>query len=503
MDYALLFQQFSSRAEVLRWSAQRRLHGALRAAIQQGTLPAGLRLMSSRALALELGIARNTVVYAYEQLVSEGLVRSGRSGSVVSASAASMVVGVVNGKGRAIAQSAAVKSQHLSRRASHLLAAPAFSEQTGAFVPGVPALKFFPITRWRRLADEAWRTATAQHLAYGEVGGVPALKAAIADYVGASRGLRCDADQVIITEGTQASLNLCAQALCDAGDEVWMENPGYLGAQMAFRAAQLTIRGIPLDLDGIAPSATDWRDHRPKLIYVTPSHQYPLGCVMSLERRLSLLAQARKHRSLVIEDDYDSEFRYDGPPLPAMQGLVPDAPVIYLGTFSKTMFPALRIAYMVVPRLLVQPVLALLAKNYPSGRMVEQMCLAKFIREGYFSQHVRRMRRLYQQRRDCLLHLLRQHLGEEMEIHGESAGMHVAMCFRNPGVDDFQLSATLLEQGIVAPALSGQHVGRHRHGWTGLMLGYAQVDERDMPALVRRLAEQSNFVCEKARVGRK
>lgn len=486
MDYSLLLQQFSMRTDVVRWSAQRRLHGALRAAIQQGTLPAGLRLMSSRALALELGIARNTVVYAYEQLVSEGLVCSGRRGSVVSASAASMV----SVSARTIAKSESVRSQHLSRRASHLLAAPAFSEQSGAFVPGVPALKFFPITRWRRLADEAWRTASAQHLAYGEVAGVPALKAAIADYVCASRGLICDADQVIITEGTQASLNLCAQALCDAGDEVWMENPGYLGAQMAFRAAQLAIRGIPLDLDGIAPSAADWRDHQPKLIYVTPSHQYPLGCVMSLERRLSLLAQARKHRSLVIEDDYDSEFRYDGPPLPAMQGLVPDAPVIYLGTFSKTMFPALRIAYMVVPRTLIQPLHALLAKNYPSGRLVEQMCLAKFIREGYFSLHVRRMRRLYQHRRNCLLHLLRLHLGAVIDIHGESAGMHVSICFRDTGVNDLQLSAALLELGIVAPALSGHRVGLRRHGWTGLMLGYAQVDEREMSALVEQIAQQ-------------
>lgn len=486
MDYSLLLQQFSMRTDVVRWSAQRRLHGALRMAIQQGTLPAGLRLMSSRALALELGIARNTVVYAYEQLVSEGLVCSGKRGSVVSASAARMVTG----KARTIAQSVSLRSQHLSRRASQLLSGPPPSEQTGAFVPGVPALKFFPMARWRRLADEAWRTASAQHLAYGEVAGVPALKAAIADYVCASRGLICDADQVIITEGTQASLNLCAQALCDAGDEVWMENPGYLGAQMAFRAAQLAIRGIPLDLDGIAPSANDWRDHRPKLIYVTPSHQYPLGCVMSLERRLSLLVQARKHRSLVIEDDYDSEFRYDGPPLPAMQGLVPDAPVIYLGTFSKTMFPALRIAYMVVPRPLIQPLHALLAKNYPSGRVVEQMCLAKFIREGYFSLHVRRMRRLYQHRRDCLLQLLHQHLGDVVEIHGESAGMHVAICFRDAGVDDLQLSAALLEQGIVAPALSGHRVGSRHHDWTGLILGYAQVDEREMPALVALIEQQ-------------
>lgn len=488
MDYALLLQQFSARSEVANWSAQRRLHGALRIAIQQGILPSGLRLMSSRALALELGIARNTVVYAYEQLASEGLLCTGRSGSVVSVLAASMVQAKVGKQ----AQRMTVTSQGLSRRANKLLSAPPFSEQTGAFVPGVPALRHFPIARWRRLLDEAWRSSTATQLGYGEAGGVPALRAAIADYVCASRGLVCDADQVIITDGTQASLNLCALAFCDAGDHVWMENPGYLGAQMAFRSAQLHICGIALDLDGMAPSAADWRDRSPTLIYVTPSHQYPVGCVMSLERRLSLLAQARAHRSLIIEDDYDSEFRYDGPPLAAMQGLTLDAPVIYLGTFSKTMFPALRIAYMVVPRTLLQPLQALLGKNYPSGRVVEQTCLAKFIREGYFSLHVRRMRRLYQQRRDCLLHLLHLHLGDLVEIQGESAGMHLSLCFRDQSVDDLACSQRLLTAGIVAPALSVHRVGQRRHGWSGLMLGYAQVDERVMAELVARMAVEMN-----------
>ena len=484
MDYALMFEQFSARHEVISWSAQRRLHGALRAAIQQGILPAGLRLMSSRALALELGIARNTVVYAYEQLASEGLLCSGRRGSVVSA----LALGMVQGRAGHSPQRLTATAQGLSRRAHKLLSAPPFSELTGAFVPGVPALRQFPMARWRRLLDDAWRASSTGELGYGEVGGVPDLRAAIADYVCASRGVGCDADQVIVTDGTQASLNLCAHAFCDAGDRVWMESPGYLGAQMAFRAAQLNICGIALDLDGMAPSEADWRERTPKLIYVTPSHQYPVGCVMSLERRLALLAQARSHRSLVIEDDYDSEFRYTGPPLPAMQGLLPDAPVIYLGTFSKTMFPALRIAYMVVPRSLLPPLHALLAKNYPSGRVVEQRCLAKFIRDGYFSLHVRRMRRLYQQRRDCLLQLLRQHLDEVVEIHGESAGMHLSIRFRDKNINDLECSQRLSELGIIAPALSLHSVGQRRHGWSGLMLGYAQVDEREMPALVARMA---------------
>jgi GntR family transcriptional regulator/MocR family aminotransferase len=278
------------------------------------------------------------------------------------------------------------------------------------------------------------------------------LRRAIADYLRASRGADCEPDQVFITGGTQDSLDLCARAFADPGDKAWIENPGYGGAWTAFRAAQLKVIGIPLDADGVVPQARDWQRHRPRLIYTTPSHQYPTGSVLSLERRIALIEQARAAGALIIEDDYDSEFRHDGPPLAAMQGLAPDAPVLYLGTFSKTMFPALRIGFMVVPRALAPPLRTLLAVPAPRGRTVEQRALAEFLRSGQFAMHLRRMRRLYRERRDALVAALERHVGTVATVHGGSAGMHLALQFNDPRLIDTDIAAQALEQGIVARA---------------------------------------------------
>jgi GntR family transcriptional regulator/MocR family aminotransferase len=255
------------------------------------------------------------------------------------------------------------------------------------------------------------------------------------------------------------------------------------------RAAQLKLVGIAVDADGIAPSASDWRRHPPRLIYTTPSHQYPTGGVLSLERRMALIARAAAAGALIIEDDYDSEFRHDGPPLAAMQGLTPDAPVLYLGTFSKTLFPALRIGFIVAPPALAEPIAALLSRSHLRGRAADQLALAEFIRNGHFALHLRRMRRLYRQRRDALVAALEAQLGEVASIHGASAGMHLALRFHDDALDDVAISAQALQQCIVVPPLSQQAVGaRVNGGWRGLMLGYAQVPAERMAPLVRLLA---------------
>ena len=222
------------------------------------------------------------------------------------------------------------------------------------------------------------------------------------------------------------------------------------------RGAQLEVIGIGTDADGICPLAADWRRHCPKLIYTTPSHQYPTGSVLTLARRLELIDRARAAGALIIEDDYASEFRHDGPPLPAMQGLEPDAPVVYLGTFSKTMFPAPRIGFLVVPRALSGPLAALTARSAPAGRTNEQLALAQFLRDGQFALHLRRMRRLYRQRRDALAKALQAQLGDVGKVHGGSAGMHLAFQFNDARLDDRALSRAALAAGIVAPAL-GEH----------------------------------------------
>jgi GntR family transcriptional regulator/MocR family aminotransferase len=477
MDWQLLIDTFSAQRDVSAWPRQRVLHECLRHAIRSGTLAAGTRLLASRALALELGVARNSVLYAYDQLATEGYTRPDRRGTVV-----------LQLTKRSSASAPPAPPATLSRRATALCSMPSPSSATCGFAAGVPALDEFPLAIWRRMLERAWRGIPDSALNYGEAAGDPSLRGALADHLRAARGADCDASQVFITGGTQASLDLCARAFADAGDKAWIENPGYNGALAAFRGAQLKPIGIPTDGQGINPGAADWRRQRPRLIYTTPSHQYPTGSVLSLERRLALIANARACGALIIEDDYDSEFRHDGPPLPAMQGLSADAPVVYLGTFSKTMFPALRIGFMVVPRALVEPVQAMLTRSVPSGRAHEQMALAQFLRDGQFALHLRRMRRLYRQRRDALVAALVREMGTVGSVHGGSAGMHLAFQLNDPAADDTALSAAALELGIVAPALSTHAIGARANGWNGFLLGYAQVPVAQIDALVGVLA---------------
>ncbi len=347
MDYQLLFSRFVATATHAHWPRQRQLHECLRHGIRSGMLGAGTRLPASRTLAQELGVSRNTVLYAYDQLSTEGFVLPDRRGTVVAPLAALAV------PTRAVP---ALRSR-LSRRAQGVPLLPD-AELSAAFAPGVPALGSFPTTLWRRLLDRAWTGIRPAQLNYADPAGDMSLRNAIAEHLRVARGALVDSSQVFITDGTQSSLDLCARAFADPGDTVWMENPGYQGALVAFRSAQLRPIGIVVDAEGMAPTTRDWQQHPPKLIYVTPSHQYPTGSVLSLERRLALIAQARKAAALIIEDDYDSEFRHDGPPLACLQGLAPDAPVLYLGTFSKTMFPGLRIGFVVVPASLAPPMAA-------------------------------------------------------------------------------------------------------------------------------------------------
>ncbi len=481
MEFQLLFTAFQAQPAHARWSQQRQLHECLRQGIRSGTLACGARLPASRALAAELGVARNSVLYAYEQLASEGFLVANRRGSVVAPLAGRLAASAPR-------QDAPVQRASLSRRAQNMPLLPG-SETAAAFAPGVPALGEFPVPRWRRMLDRAWASLTPAQLNYADPAGEPALREAIAGHLRVARGALVDAGQVFITDGTQSSLDLCARAFADAGDKVWVENPGYQGAVAAFRAAQLKAVGIVVDAEGMAPTAGDWLRQRPRLIYTTPSHQYPVGSVLSLGRRLALIDGARQAGALIIEDDYDSEFRHDGPPLACMQGLAPDAPVVYLGTFSKTLFPALRMGFMVVPKALVPALSEMLDRAAPRGRTAEQLALAEFITSGQFSLHLRRMRRLYRQRRDALVAALGEQLGDVAAVHGGSAGMHLALRLHDGAADDVALSARLMARhGIMAPALSLHAVGLRAQPWRGFLLGYAQVPVEAMGPLVKNLA---------------
>ena len=484
MDYNLLLATFERAHHERGWPRQRLLHECLRAAIRGGQLAPGTRLAATRVLASELGVARNTVLYAYEQLASEGFVLPDRRGTVVAGSAdAGMPLpasGTSDGLSRRARQLRGVAGQDSC--ATVVLPADAM----GAFAPGVPALDEFPLAQWRRMLDRAWRSLAPRQLNYGDAAGEPQLRMAIADHLRAARGVVCDAGQVFITDGTQSSLDVCLRAFADQGETLWLEHPGYGGALAAGRAAGLRVVGIPVDGDGMAPDDGDWRDTPPRLIYTTPSHQYPTGSVLSPARRMALLERARATGALIIEDDYDSEFRHGGPPLAAMQGLVADAPVIYLGTFSKTMFPALRIAFIVVPAVLAAAFGQMQAQGAVRGRVAEQLALAEFLRSGLFARHVRRMRRLYRQRRDALSEALARHACAGASVHGGSAGMHLALRFDDPAWDDQALSRRAADAGIVALALSAHATGE-RAGWRGFLLGYAQLPADHMDGLARRL----------------
>ena len=491
MDYVLMFAEYARELQGsadARLSRQQRLYACMRAAILRGTIAPGTQLPASRVLAQELGVARNSVLYAYEQLAAEGFVAGSRQGTVVAD------VGLAP---QVTAQAQApmlVHEEHrprLSRRASNI-ARPAddhsdVDDEPRAFVPGLPALDAFPMRQWRRCLERAWRSVDSTRLDFMSLGGNFALREAIANYVRVSRGVRCDASHVVVTDGTQSSLDLCARTLADAGDTAWMEDPGYGGAQAAFQCADLRVVPVPVDADGLAPQPTLWHEAPPRLIYITPSHQYPLGSVMSLERRLMLLQAASACGAWIIEDDYDSEFRHHGTPLASLQGLAPDAPVVYLGTFSKVMFPALRIAFIVAPPALAHQLVKVASRLMPMGRLAEQVALAEFIDSGNFTQHLRRMRKLYGERREALLMSLHRHMSGLLTVSAGAGGMHLSARLDVP-IDDVAVSEQARAHRLTLRPLSPFCIGAAaRDAYNGFVLGYGAVDAQHMDAAVRRM----------------
>lgn len=481
MDYQFLFEQYKAAQVGVKQSQQRRLYHCLRDAILRGQLKAGMQLPGSRSLAAELKVSRNTVLYAYEQLITEGLLSSAGRSTLV---ASNLLAAITS-----LEDVGLTKPRQLSARAQ-LTPWPADPHGAfTAFMSGVPALAHFPIAIWRRCLERVWREINYQQLDYANAAGEPILRAAIAEHLTSTRGVVCSAEQIFITDGTQQSLGICAHALAGAGDTVWIENPGYGGAFQSLKAAELDVRGIAVDAEGIAPTKKDWEKFTPKLIYTTPSHQFPLGSVMSIARRLELIETAKQFGALIIEDDYDSEFRRDGPPLPAMQGLIADAPVIYLGTFSKTVFPALRIGYMVVPKGLVEPFAGMLKLGYLRGRSADQLALAEFLRAGHFANHLKKMRRLYAARRDALVAAINKHLGDVAIIYGGSSGIHLTIALPE-ALNDVSISKAALAQCVYTQPLSKLATGTIL--CNGLMLGYAQVPEEQMEQFILLLANVIN-----------
>ncbi|MBB2928816.1 MocR-like pyridoxine biosynthesis transcription factor PdxR [Paraburkholderia silvatlantica] len=511
-----------------RGSAQpvyRQLHKLLQQAILSRELPAGARVPSSRLLAAELGIARNTVTQVYEQLVLEGYVTSATGrGTFVADTSPDEIVGsteigsmparknadlpgavlpaglvatnsqIVHGA-QALATAAAgaiganrvetaAHPQHpatrtLSARGTRLITGAGVSKrQGGAFMPGVPDVSRFPARVWTRLHNKYWRSLRPDLLTYAPGGGLALLRHVLADYLRTSRSVRCSPEQIIITTGIHQSIDLAVRLLSDPGDTIWTEDPCYWGVRSVLHVSGLNTRPIAVDSEGLNPSAGDFAAPPPRLMLVTPSHQYPLGMVMSLARRRMLLEYARQHQCWIIEDDYDSEFRYGSRPLASLQGLDTAGQVIYVGSFGKTLFPGLRVGYLVAPEALAESFATASAELYREGQLLQQAVLAEFIAEGHFTSHIRKMRALYGQRRQVLLDAVARRYGDALPAMGGDAGLHVVMQLPE-GSDDRAVAEAALARNIVVRPLSGYYSSRERAN-PGLLIGYACVPDEEI-----------------------
>lgn len=464
---------------------QQQIRAGIRRAVLEGVLRPGMRVPSSRALAVDLGVSRTTTLLATEQLVAEGYLTTARgSGTFVAQE-------LPDDMPRAETPDRPQELRHppLSRRGAALIGTRPAAHRVGGpprpFRLGIPALDLFPVRVWSQMAARRLASASASQLDYGEPSGLLALREAIADHVRAARGTRCSAEQVVVTAGAQRAMHLVCQLLLDPGDEAWMEEPGYPGAYNALAAAGARIRQAPVDADGLDVAALARRRGRARLAYVTPSHQFPLGVPMSLPRRLALLQWASASGAWVIEDDYDSEFRLGSRPIPCLHGLDVDGRVIYVSSFSKTLFPALRLGFLIVPDDLRGPLLAARRAAEMHPPRFEQAVLADFMLSGHYERHVRRMRATYRERLEALVAAARRHCAGALRLRPTRTGLHAVADLA--GADAEAVFQQAAQRRVEVMPLSAYCYGRWRAP-NALVLGFGGVRPDASEAGMERLA---------------
>ena len=467
-----------------------RLTRLLRRAILERVVPPAHRLPSTRVLAQALRVARNTVVPVYEQLRAEGFVVAGHGSGTYACRIAPEALPPAARTAQPIEPARSATPLAFSRRGRRYHGHPLHEFWTRQpFCPGQFDFALFPHRLWNRLQQRQLRRADPIQLEQGEPGGAPELRQAIAEHVRATRGVRCAPDQVIITDGTGESIDLVARLMCDPGDTVLLEDPGYWAATQVLSDHGLRLHAAPVDAHGLQVPALRPGRRAPRLAYLTPSNQFPTGGVMPLARRLEWLRFAARHDTLLLEDDYDSEYRYEGAPFPSLQGQDAAGRVIYLGTFSKTVYPGIRVAFLVVPQGLQRVFADASADFYRDGDQIVQQVLADFMREGHYAAHVRTLRREYALRRDAMLRALTDALPGEfaarrLSVVSGARGVHLTLALPDE-VDDRAVARAAIAAGVTAIPLS---VYATRVAWRGLVLSFAATPVAQIGPLVATLA---------------
>jgi len=467
-----------------------RIQRALRTLILDGALAPGAKLPATRALSRSLGVARDTVENAYVQLHRDGfIVRQAGSGSYVSEAVGVELRGVIHRRGKRQTQTGATSEQGLglSRRGRMLLDSGGIADARiiKAFATGLPEIRTFPTAVWERLQRKVAKDDRSHVLLHGDPQGAEPLRRAIATYLNLERGAKVSPEQILVLSSTRQALFLCAQLLADAGKPILLENPGYFGARKAFEAAETKIVPIDIDAQGIRTDVLRADQSGAHCVYVTPSHQYPTGATLSLERRLDLINWAQERHKWIIEDDYDSEFHYEGLPTACVQGLDKYQRTIYLGTFSKTLYPGLRMGYMVLPPTLVTAFTR--ARSIMDGHtpQIPQLTLARFMEDGHYNAHIRAMRKLYASRREILLESIDKHLSGIVTALRPEGGLQIP-CLLEHGWSEEKTIRQASIAGIQLLGLSQMYAGEEKQqGW---LLGYSALSAYEIEAAVLRLS---------------
>jgi GntR family transcriptional regulator/MocR family aminotransferase len=462
----------------------RQIYEGFRRAILEHQVRPLQQVPSTRALAADLGISRIPILEAYSQLLAEGFLESRvGAGTFVCAQLPMQLVPSRRGNTpRAAAQSA----RPVSRTSQNLkIKLEPWVYGRGAFAMTQVAVEQFPTDTWARLVARHSRNVTPQSLNFSDPRGTPGLRRAIADYLHTARAVNCDAEQVMIVSGSQEAVDIAARVLLDPGCSVWLEEPGYNLARHALTLAGCNLVPVPVDQEGLDVAMGIQLCSTARAAYVTPSHQFPLGSTMSASRRIQLLNWAQSSGAWIIEDDYDSEYRYSGTPVASLQGLDVNSRVIYVGTFSKTLFPSLRVGYLVIPADLLDRFVAvrLSMSIYPPH--LTQAVLTDFIDQGHFSRHIRRTRLLYSERRARLKECLEKEFGSALPVLDGESGMNLVVTLPEE-VRDRDLARRAAGRGLWLWPLSPYYIGRSRGGF---ILGFGSVDVSEMAAAVRRMSQ--------------